>query len=97
MTARRLFVCGLAVAAMRILTLVGVTVLLGSLAFSVEVRAQGPASQVHFKNHSSLVQPAACVAKGIGCSTDDECCSHRCIQMGDRGRRCVGKRDIIRH
>ena len=35
---------------------------------------------------------AACVANHLGCSSDAECCSQRCVTIRTGTRQCVGKR-----
>jgi hypothetical protein len=39
---------------------------------------------------------AACLANHLGCSSDGECCSHRCVSIRTGTQVCVGKNYIIR-
>jgi hypothetical protein len=68
-------------------------VFFGSLASSANAQAQGAAS-LHLlpKDATPIVQLAACIGNGSYCSSDAECCSHRCYSTRNSTQRCVGKK-----
>ena len=71
--------------------------LIGISAAAIYLLAASSASAAPVANYTPIPAPppvalvAACLTNGNYCSSDAECCSHRCFANKQSTRRCAGK------